>query len=345
MVKLTSEHLSIETALQQEAGNDNNAKDLWAKYSIMKSYLTAQYYPWIQANCPYFTDHGKLHVESTIEAANSMLLPSPKNRRNLSALDLYLLLCAVIWHDVGMVYDRSKHAERVSIMIQKIGELFFSPTIHRLVIELVKAHTREDGLEIPSREQDCAISTKTYTVSPRALAAIVRFADEISENRSRISQALLKDGKVPEENRIYWEYANCIVASRADPLGERIIVSIEIEPDKAIAKYRCPKECTQYSKTDGSISLIEYVVYRLEKMNNERAYCARDFGKYASIRQIEVRLMLTHRGERIENYTNEFVLRDSGMHKSTYPQIDFFEDFFKHHPHWNPQKIAELSEK
>jgi hypothetical protein len=347
VMKVISQQLSIETALQQMADTDNNAKGLWARYSTMKDYLAVEYYPWIQANSPYFTDHGRLHVESIIEATSQILLPSSRNPGKLSPLDLYLLLCAIIWHDVDMVYDRSMHPKQVSHMIQKIdkAEIFFSLTVRRLVTELVKAHKGEDGLETPSREQDCTIDTKTYTVFPRALAAIVRFADEISENRSRISSALLEEGKVPEENKIYWEYANCIAASRADPSRERIIVTIEIEADKAVMKYPCPKECKQYSGNDGSIRLIEYVISRLQKMNNERVYCAREFAMYASIRQIDVRLMLTQSGERVKDYMNEFILQDSGIHKRAYPQIEFFGDFFKHHPHWDPHKIEELSKK
>jgi len=346
VITVTDQHLSIEIELERIATTDNNVRSLWAKYITMKDYLATQYYPWIQANCPYFTDHGQLHIESTIETASQILLPSPKNLEKLHALDFYLLLCAIIWHDAGNVYNRSSHAMQVSQMVQEINkEIFYSPTILRLVTELVKAHKGEDGLEVPSREQDCVIGTKTCTVYPRALAAVLRFADEISENRSRISPALLTEGKVPKENKIYWEYANCVVGSRADPLRERIVVTVEIEADRATEKYPCPEECMRYSGRDGSISLIEYAISRLQKMNNERAYCAREFGMYTSIREIEVRLMLTHRGERVKEYTNEFVVHDSGLHDYTYPKIEFFGDFFKHHPHWNPNKIMEWSMK
>jgi len=343
---MMDQHLSIEKELERIATTDNSVKSLWGRYIAMKDYLATQYYPWIQANCPYFTDHGQLHIESTIETASQMLLPSSKNLKKFHALDFYLLLCAIIWHDAGNVYDRSSHAEQVSHMVQEIKkEIFFSPTMLRLITELVKAHKGEDGLEVPQREQDCVIGAKTFTVFPRALAAILRFADEISETRSRISVALLNEGKVPKENKIYWEYANCIAASRADPLRERVVVTVEIEADKATERYPCPEECKQYSGRDRSISLIEYAISRLQKMNNERAYCAREFGMYTSIRKIELRLTLTQCSERVEEYTNEFVLHDSGLHDDTYPKIEFFADFFNHNPHWNPKKIMEWSRK
>jgi hypothetical protein len=346
VIKVVDQHLSIEAELERIATADNNLKGLWTRYYTMKDYLAAQYYPYIQANCPYFTDHGQLHIESTIETASQILLPSPKNIEKLGALDFYLLLCAIIWHDAGNVYDRSSHAEQVSQMITRINnEIFFYPTIQRLVTELVKAHTGEDGLDIPLPEQDCVIGPKTFTVYPKALAAVVRFADEISENRSRISPVLLNEGKVPEKNVIYWEYANCIVASRADPLRERIVVTVEIEADRATKRYQCPEECKEYSGEDGSISFIEYAISRLQKMNNERAYCAREFAMYASIRKIEVRLMLTQGGDRVKEYTNEFELHDSGLHGHTYPKIKFFEDFFEHHPRWRPNNITEWIRK
>jgi hypothetical protein len=80
-------------------------------------------------------------------------------------------------------------------------------------------------------------------------------------------------------------------------------------------------------------------------MNNERAYCGREFEMYASIRRIDILLMLTQSGERIREYTNEIMLHDSGIHKHAYPKIEFFNDFFRQNPHWNPHKIKELNEK
>jgi len=347
---MESHYKSIEAILQEKAETDSTAKNLWCQYSAMKNYLSRQYYPWVQANCPYFTDHGQAHIESVIQSSSQILSKSLQNSSPkvvLTSLDLYILLCSVIWHDIGMVFERSGHSNKVKEIIDRIKELGFpDPSVSRLVSELVKAHEERNGLIIPEREQDCTVNTKTYTVFPRALAAIVRFADEISENRSRISPSLLKNGKIPKENLIYWEHANCLTASRADPYRERVIVTVEIEVDKAIAVHCCPEECKQHSGDGESISLIEYLVARLQKMNNERAYCAREFERYASIRKIEVRLKLIKGGQRVENYGDTFELDDFGLvhvlDKGVYPPIEIFDGFFERYPHWSPNRIKEV---
>lgn len=346
MINMEGSIKSIEKLLEELAGNDETAKNLWHQYSAMKNYLHKEYYPWVQANCPYFTDHGQPHIDCVIQSASQLL--SKPSQITITSLDLYLVLCAIIWHDVGMVFKRSGHSSEAKVIIDKIKELGFPDiSVNRLVVELVKAHEQADGLKIPEREQDCTIDAKTFTVSPRALAAMVRFSDEISENRSRVSHGLLQDGKIPKENLIYWEYANCVTAARVDPSRERVIVSIEIEVDKAISTHPCPEECRPHSKDGKSLTLIEYLVTRLQKMNNERAYCGREFERYASIREIEVRLRLVEGEQRLERYNDTFVLDDSGIESvrddtTRRPQIEVFTDFFSQYPHWAPDKIKEV---
>ena len=158
------------------------------------------------------------------------------------------------------------------------------------MVEIAQAHAGRDGLTNARRETDCVV-VQTFTVYPRALAAIVRFADEISENRSRISLALMPE--VPPESQIYWQYANCITAVRPDPSRERVILSIEVPDGSAAERFLCPEELS--NRVDGSknISLIEYLILRLEKMNNELAYCEPEFhSRYANIREILVRLSI-----------------------------------------------------
>lgn len=340
---------SIEKRLEEKAKTEKDAQQLWNQYSAMKDYLSRQYYPWIQANCPYFTDHGQTHIESVIESSTqilSKLLSKSKRTIEFSSTDTYLLLCSIIWHDVGMVFKRSGHSKQIEPILDKVKELGFpDPSAGRLVSLLVNAHEGRSGLNDLEEERDVTIFGKTYTVYPRALAAILRFSDEISENRSRISSSLLAKGKIPVANLLYWEYANCIVASRADPNRERVIVTIEIQKDKAISMFACPEECQKYTNGQTSISLIEYVIARLEKMNNERSYCGKEFGRYASIKSIVIRLELLKREKCIKKYQDVIVLEDSGIGTEEPNQIEVFQRFFNKYPHWSPTKIKKCRAK
>ncbi len=337
-----SNELGLAAELERRITKEKDAEDFWHRYETIKAYLSTEYYPWIQANCPFFTDHGEQHISSVIQAGSLLLKEhlGLQGKSKLSTLDLFLILSGILWHDVGNVYGRSEHAARVATMTDEIKKLAFpTPEIHRLVYEISKAHAGGSGLEIPRAEEDCATRYETYTVYPRALAAIVRFADEISENQARISHALLPS--VPEKSRIFWEYANCIAASRPEPERERVVVTVNIQSDKVTSRYEC-SEFSHCADKEGQVSLMEYIICRLEKMNNERVYCAGKFNRYASIREIAVKITISHATERLANYDLEVALSDSGLSKKSYPRIEIFEEFFKSYPDWYPARIQEV---
>jgi hypothetical protein len=334
---------TLELELKRLAKKDKDATDFFHRYETMKEYLSREFYPWIQANSPFFTDHGQQHVKSVLETVSFLLSGrlNPKEKgEKLTSLDVFLILSAVLWHDVGMVFGRVDHQERVAAVTEKVKELGFpQPTIHRLVVEISKAHVGRQGLDIPKWEDLCTTANGTYKVYTQALAAIVRFADEISENNSRISMALLHN--VPVDNRIYWEYANSIAAARPEPERSRVVLAIEVQKEKIVQKFRCN---TFSARTDemGELSLIEFILCRLEKMNNERAYCAPKFNRYVSIQEIEARFTILDGAERFGNYGVTVVLGDSGLSKTSYPDIQLFEDFFNQYPEWKPQRLKEV---
>jgi hypothetical protein len=331
---------SLEQVLILLAEKDEDAKQLLPRYQAMKLYLEKEYYPWIQATCPYYTDHGAGHVNSVISAASGLLERhlDPKGL-GLNAIEIFLLLAAILWHDVGNAVGRDGHADRIPEMTAEIKKLGFpDPAIHRIVVEIAKAHAGSDGLSKARSEADCAVA-RTVTVYPRALAAIVRFADEISENRSRISLALIS--QVPPESQIFWQFANCITASRPDPSRERVVLTIEVPDVAAPQRFPCPNALLHRADTSKQMSVIQYLISRLEKMNNERAYCEPEFrSRYVTVREIVVRLSIVADTQLLNGYELEFALAGSGLaEQANYPSIDVFDRFFAQHPNWQPEAI------
>ncbi len=327
--------ITLESRLEERAKNEEDAATFWSQYSAMRDYLAREYYPWVQSRCPFYTDHGEGHVKSVIQAASALLenkLGSEKGE--LSSLDLFLLLSSIIWHDVGMVHGRVGHAREVTRMTESIKTIAFSNLdIYRIVTSIVQAHTGKAGIDIPSREEDCTTpDQRVCIVYPKALSALIRFADEISENRNRISQELLPS--VPEEQKIFWEYANCVSASRPDPSRERVVITLSIQQDKAVQAFQCD-EFLNSSDNVGEISLIEYIIRRIEKMNNERAYCAPYFGRYVWIGELVVRFRVFHGTTPLDEYNMDTTFGDSH-----YAQIDIFDRFFQEHPDWRPEELG-----
>ncbi len=186
--------LSIEEELEKRGGRgsrDELAKDLWPRYQTMKSYLDDSYYRFIQSNCPWYTDHGERHINSVIETASRLLARQLEARKKddeaLSSLDLFLVLSAILWHDVGNVIKRSGHAEQIPEMVEKIKIVFPNVVVRRVAEEIARAHSGKEGLRIPRSHETCPVEHKSITVYPLSMAAVVRFADEVSENQTRIS--------------------------------------------------------------------------------------------------------------------------------------------------------------
>ncbi len=333
------ERFSIEGELERRAKTDGvDAAHFWHQYEVMKKYLSEEYYPWVHDKCPYFTDHGSGHIQSVKQAVESVLSGHlAPGETALSNLDLFLLLCGIIWHDVGMVAVRSHHAEKVVEITKKVKELFPGVHIQRLVEEISTAHSGETGLTVPRTEENCTLG-RTYKVYPRALAAVVRLADEVSENHTRISHALIEN--VPEDNRIYWEYASCIEASYAEPSRERIVVEVEIQVEKASRRMKC-RDFPDRTRRAAEIPLIEYALCRLEKMNNERAYCYSYLTRYADLKSVEARFTLLRETARLPDYELSVAFRDYGLSADKYPRIEIIDDFFRTNPAWTPEKIEE----
>lgn len=341
-MSLVNAHIqpSLETELQRRAdsGDDTDATDFWLKYQNVKNYLEKEYYPNVLSACPYYTDHSDQHVNSVIRTASQLLgrqLTDEAARKELSNLDLFLILSGIIWHDVGMVHGRTGHAQRVPDYTNEVKRLAFpSVPIHRLVDQIAQAHGGKYGLDrLPKGRSDCSTAQSTYSVDVRALAAIVRFADEISEDHNRVS-ATLKES-VPSENRIFWEYAHAIEASKPDPLRRHVVITYGLQKNLPSRRFKCI-EYPDRTDESGELSLIEYVICRLEKVNEERAYCAPEFRLFVLIDEVVARLYLYENTQAVPGYQDEIRLGGSGLHGNDLgrPHIPIFDKFFETYPNW-----------
>ena len=334
--------LPLEAELNARAQDDPDAEDLWSRYGSMKKHLETEYYRWVQANCPYYTDHGEQHIRSVIECASLLLKEQLHESRSdeLSSVDIFLLLSSILWHDVGNVLSRSKHHELVAELTKKVKSLGFpNPDLQRLVNEISLAHKGPNGLAKVRSHEDLSTNHKNYSVYPSAIASLLRFADEISENQARISHAI-KD-KVPDDNKIYWEYASCVSASIPVPSQQVVRLTVNMPLEKATLPFLCNDYPHRFPS--GEITLVEYILCRIEKMNNERAYCMSALSRYVTVKELEVRFTLMRDNARIDQYEETVVFGDGGMKSDGYPNIEVFSNFFESNPNWKPEVIEGLA--
>jgi hypothetical protein len=330
---MTLGHIEYDLAkeLIKRAKDNANAKGYYHRYEAMKDYLVANYYKYIQAKCPFFTDHGEAHVNGVIWAASQLIGKNTKVKNLVSDFDLYLLLTAIIWHDAGMVVKRKGHEVVVQELIKEISKLAFQDVEERRIVEeIIAAHTGTGGFLRMSPQ----VPYLHYHVYPRALAAVLRLADEMSEDSSRISSELLERGEVPIDHRIYWYYAKSIKASHPEPLRERLVIE---------AKLNCNEAVMEFPATDGSnakITLIEYVLSRFDKIVAECAFCAPQFARYASIQWVEFTLSLVEGTQQVDGYSE--TLRYAPV-TDQYPGcFGVARNFFHEHPKWRADEIRAL---
>jgi metal-dependent HD superfamily phosphatase/phosphodiesterase len=331
----------LEKELTKRARQDDpEAKALKVSFDSIKAYLVKYYYPWVQANCPYFTDHGEAHVASVMHSASELVseqLAVKKGRRGLTPLEIYLILTAILWHDVGMVIDRATHADLVSEMADKVSDMFPNPTIKDLVSRIAKAHKGMSGLDKLPVEAYCTLEKSGLQVNPAELAAIVRFADEISENHTRASTQVL--GTVPDPQKIFWLYALSVSSCTAQPSRERIRIDFRFDAGQVVTQW--PNKDFQAFAHQDKIPLLTYALCRLEKINNEREYCLRYFSSIAPIRQIEAFFSIQKGGKELNGYDHfSLVLKGGGVESSGYPAIKIVQEFFDKNPTWKIDAIA-----
>lgn len=334
-----NELVGLEESIRQESLNKPKLARLLGLYDDARAYLADEYYPWVQAACPYFTDHGENHIRAVIASADS-LCSAHVRKGDLSPVECYLLLFAIIYHDSAMVLGRRGHPHKAKEIIEELKVFVPDPLSRRVIKEIVSAHSGRNTLKRPRATERLTFDGTTTTVRPRALAAILRLADEISENRSRISQALLET--VPDTSRIYWEYANTVNASA--PIDQYTIgIDFELDMSRATKIFDCQEY--QGLTEDGEVSLIEYLVYRIEKMNIERAYCVAASSGLLRFQEIRVSLTLVLEGQRLPDFdADTFWLGDRGfwMDENEYPYIPCVKDFFDKVPKYRVHALRQV---
>ena len=332
----------LEKALTKRAKLDPNgdAGTLKRSYDSMREYLENHHYPWVQANCPYFTDHGQVHIAAVINSASELTQERLGGKRiDLTAVNIYLILTAILWHDVGMVVNRATHANLVYKMTDDVSEFFPDPTVQSLVSQIASAHKGKKSLDELPNEDYCTINGPAQQINPALLASIVRFADEISENHTRASRQVLDT--VPDDQKIFWLYALSVSSCIAQPKRERVVIDYRFDADKVISRWPDIEFEAFRSPEDQRINLLTYTLCRLEKVNNEREYCLRYFSSVAAIREVVARFTITRGGRLLPGYeTHTTTLKGGGVESGGYPAIRIVEDFYPKHPHWKIEAIA-----
>ena len=169
--------------------------------------------------CPWFVDHGFEHVKGVLSNLDGLLLPQFQMNPNfLNDRELFYLLCAALYHDIGMCYIWERGGDEYSdwsIKVRKIHGLLSAEMIKeknvipqitddekRIIAEICKYHqskapltesqAKEFGNEALVEEpiSELSLGEEFEEVRLRFLAAILRLADACDINYRRAKKEI-----------------------------------------------------------------------------------------------------------------------------------------------------------
>lgn len=274
--------------------------DYWSRYTHLLDGLRVNVYDHINAGLSclskspgIYTDHGSKHFDEVVRYAGLLLGIPETSEIGLEPYELYLLLCAIRLHDAGNIDGREDHEKRASYMIHLYGGNIANDSAeNQLISQIAEAHGGKtfDGNkdtigQLPA--DGCIVGAATCR--PRQVAAIVRFADEICEHRTRAANHFITSETLPEANKLFHYYAASIAGAVPSRKNKNFKLRLDINTKYLTSKYLTPPNDKGLSKDK---YLIDDVLDRICKLDLERRYCNQFLDPNLQIDQLEIDISL-----------------------------------------------------
>ncbi len=177
----------VKSLLEKKLADEGSK--LWGRYISTRDEFIDKVLPWIATEAPGLTDHGQRHIENVIDNG-AILLGLTNEHGDNSSIDcnhgfspheMFIFLTGLLLHDVGNIYGRSKHNQKIGEVWSRMASWQLWPERERqLVISVGRAHS---GKKTDNTPED---TIKTLDVHPQyfdrypihlaPIAAVIRFA-------------------------------------------------------------------------------------------------------------------------------------------------------------------------
>lgn len=261
-------------------------------------------------------DHGPGHIAMVEERAYQLL---GNKAEELKGYEILILLLSIHFHDVGNVFGRTAHEEKIGDVFDALGERFpFDSTLQRIITDIAMSHGgNRDG----DKDTLAYVNEKEYIdgipIRARIIASILRFADEIADDKNRASSLLLAMGTIPRENRVFHEYSKCL----EPPViaGDTIILNYNINSEFVHNKI---------TKLDSEVYLYDEILSRVQKCLCELDYCKRYSDGFIRVSALSVTINVLSHNKRRVVFKDSFKVRLTG-----YPDKSRFDPISCSNPH------------
>lgn len=279
------------------------------------SYIASQLNDWVHSNVNtgamikdggYLTDHGPGHIKTVIKRVSQML----DNNDNciLNPFEVYVLLVAIHLHDVGNIIGREGHHINAQMIIDKLGNGVASQDkiIWENIYEIAKAH--KGNIIQKLNELDYIHEIE---IRPQLIAALLKFGDELAENSSRADRINTVIDNLPEESKLYHEYALALHSVVPDPVTHQVSMLFQIDENKLKVEF-LKKIKKKKRLVSQKIFLIDEIYERTLKTHHERLYCMRFMRRYnISFDVIKVAITITLNNSKKIN--QNYILIEGGI--------------------------------
>lgn len=261
-------------------------------------------------------DHGAEHVEMVIQRAG-LILGDKIN--DLTGFEIFLLLLAIHFHDVGNIMGREKHEERIFEIMSQLGEaLPLDTPTKKYIAQIAMAH---GGSYNGNKDTISCLQESEYLhgirIRPSLLASILRFSDEISDDFTRASRFILKNNQVPPGNKVFHEYSKCLQPAAVN--GNTLILKYDLTRELAIKETSKLDSSTEHGWRQ--IFLYDEILNRLTKCLCELEYCKKYSYGFINLSSILADITV-HKENRLNPiYHDSIRLRLSGYPTSIYTDI------------------------
>ena len=235
----------------------------------------------------FLNDHGSNHIDKVIEKAFEIL----KNINftvPLNEFEIFILLCAIQIHDIGNVYGRVEHEKNLSSIFETACNNIIIDTPEKRVIKNIammhggknKNGNKDTISALCSVEEICGMTIRT-----RLLAAVLRFADELSDDCTRANRAALDLNLLGINSEIYHKYSQVLhtvnIEKDSDNQDYHILLVYELEA-KMLS--------VEYDMGNTKKFLLDEIYDRTLKVEQERRYCMKFMCPFINIGRIIVKI-------------------------------------------------------
>jgi hypothetical protein len=227
----------------------------------------------------YLTDHGPDHIRMVMHRASKIIHSEPGMNKpfdtELTPYEVFLLLMAIHFHDVGNRYGREGHETKILQTMATIPQMAsFGTAEQRAIARIASTHGGrvdhdKDTIRKILPEGSQTISGTMYR--PQMIAAILRLADELAEDSTRADTfALLNPAEIPPESRLYHKYAQRLDSIHIMPEEKKVNMEFSVYEEEIKNKYgyhidRSGTVATKY--------LLDEILLRTKKTFLEAIYC------------------------------------------------------------------------